>query len=196
MMELGRIPIRHQTAVGEARRKLRIVTEELTRDPILATRVATAVSEMTRTLLRRGDQPHIRVSLESNGDQATLVLSFADRQPLPSMDFIQTLVDSVDPSSSDGQKGYVARAFCALPVPLSVDAAKIDHLRTIVEEKSRNRLMSDLQIKNRELQESFESLKRTTSAKERMESELNIGQEIQMSMLPRRFSCFSQSTRV
>ena len=45
-------------------------------------------------------------------------------------------------------------------------------------------LMGELRRKNRELQESFESLKRTTSAKERMESELNIGRDIQMGMLP------------
>ncbi len=40
------------------------------------------------------------------------------------------------------------------------------------------------------MQESFENLKRTTSAKERMESELNIGRDIQMSMLPLVFPAF------
>jgi sigma-B regulation protein RsbU (phosphoserine phosphatase) len=44
--------------------------------------------------------------------------------------------------------------------------------------------MEELQLKNQELIESFENLRRTTSAKERMEGELSIGREIQMSMLP------------
>jgi sigma-B regulation protein RsbU (phosphoserine phosphatase) len=40
------------------------------------------------------------------------------------------------------------------------------------------------------LQESLDNLRRTRSAKERMESELNIGREIQMSMLPLSFPAF------
>jgi sigma-B regulation protein RsbU (phosphoserine phosphatase) len=50
--------------------------------------------------------------------------------------------------------------------------------------------MSELQVRNRELQDSIENLKRTRSAKERMESELNIGRDIQMSMLPVEFPAF------
>jgi serine phosphatase RsbU (regulator of sigma subunit)/anti-sigma regulatory factor (Ser/Thr protein kinase) len=41
-----------------------------------------------------------------------------------------------------------------------------------------------------ELETSIENLKKTTSAKERMESELNIGREIQMSMIPLTFPAF------
>ena len=41
-----------------------------------------------------------------------------------------------------------------------------------------------------ELETSIENLKNTTSAKERMESELNIGREIQMSMIPLIFPAF------
>jgi serine phosphatase RsbU (regulator of sigma subunit)/anti-sigma regulatory factor (Ser/Thr protein kinase) len=41
-----------------------------------------------------------------------------------------------------------------------------------------------------ELEQSIENLKTTTSTKERMESELNIGHEIQMSMLPLLFPAF------
>ena len=57
-------------------------------------------------------------------------------------------------------------------------------------QKSRDELMTELQMKNQELIESFENLRRTTSAKERMESELNIGRDIQMSMLPLEFPAY------
>ena len=66
----------------------------------------------------------------------------------------------------------------------------IARLRSIVERKGRDELMSELLVRNRELQESFENLQRTTSAKERMQSELNIGRDIQMSMLPVQFPAF------
>jgi sigma-B regulation protein RsbU (phosphoserine phosphatase) len=68
----------------------------------------------------------------------------------------------------------------------------VDHLQSILESKSRDELMDELQEKNRELQESLENLQRTTSAKERMESELNIGKDIQMSMLPLEFPPFPE----
>ena len=62
--------------------------------------------------------------------------------------------------------------------------------RYVIEHKGRDALMHELTRKNRELQESFDNLRRTTTAKERMESELNIGRDIQMSMLPLEFPAF------
>jgi serine phosphatase RsbU (regulator of sigma subunit)/CHASE2 domain-containing sensor protein len=52
----------------------------------------------------------------------------------------------------------------------------------------RERLLVELQARNRELAESLDTLRRTRSAKERMESELQIGREIQRSLLPRPLS--------
>ncbi len=49
---------------------------------------------------------------------------------------------------------------------------------------ARERLLGELQVRNEELRESLETLRRTRSAKERMESELQIGREIQLAMVP------------
>jgi sigma-B regulation protein RsbU (phosphoserine phosphatase) len=73
-----------------------------------------------------------------------------------------------------------------LPKDGLTDSA-IGRLRRLIEQKDRDALMQELTVKNRELQASFDDLRRTTTAKERMESELNIGREIQMSMLPLEF---------
>jgi serine phosphatase RsbU (regulator of sigma subunit)/anti-sigma regulatory factor (Ser/Thr protein kinase) len=51
-------------------------------------------------------------------------------------------------------------------------------------------LAQAFQLMESELETSIENLKNTTSAKERMESELNIGREIQMSMIPLTFPAF------
>jgi sigma-B regulation protein RsbU (phosphoserine phosphatase) len=54
--------------------------------------------------------------------------------------------------------------------------------------------MVEITDRNRELQESLENLRRTRSAKERMEGELNIGRDIQMSMLPAAYPPFPGRT--
>jgi sigma-B regulation protein RsbU (phosphoserine phosphatase) len=71
---------------------------------------------------------------------------------------------------------------------------RVGELRAVIEQKGRDALMQELTLKNRELQESFDNLRRTTTAKERMESELNIGRDIQMSMLPLEFPAFPHRT--
>ena len=54
--------------------------------------------------------------------------------------------------------------------------------------------MAEVQARNIELKDSLENLRRTRSAKERMESELNIGRDIQMSMVPVNFPPFPDRT--
>ncbi|NME69644.1 ATP-binding SpoIIE family protein phosphatase [Flammeovirga aprica] len=54
-------------------------------------------------------------------------------------------------------------------------------------ERSRDELLTELQSKNKDLQESYESLKRAKDNNARMESELAVGKNIQMSMLPTDF---------
>lgn len=54
-------------------------------------------------------------------------------------------------------------------------------------EAQREALVVELRARNEELRESIENLRRTREAKARMESELAIGREIQLSMLPRGF---------
>jgi sigma-B regulation protein RsbU (phosphoserine phosphatase) len=77
-----------------------------------------------------------------------------------------------------------------LPQTGPANSHLLQRLRAIIQQKGRDELMAEVQAKNVELEESLENLRRTTSAKDRMESELKIGQEIQMSMLPLVFPPF------
>ncbi|MBB3697122.1 SpoIIE family protein phosphatase [Flammeovirga yaeyamensis] len=54
-------------------------------------------------------------------------------------------------------------------------------------EKSRDELLDELKVKNDDLKESYENLKKAKNDKARMESELSVGRNIQMSMLPKNF---------
>jgi sigma-B regulation protein RsbU (phosphoserine phosphatase) len=67
----------------------------------------------------------------------------------------------------------------------------LDELLTVVRRGDEvGELAQAFQRMETELETSIENLKKTTSAKERMESELNIGREIQMSMIPLTFPAF------
>ena len=77
MIELGRIRLRHRSSVYDARKKIRGLADALGYDPILATRLATAVSEATRVLLRSGREPRIAVALAMKLSPPRLLLDFA-----------------------------------------------------------------------------------------------------------------------
>ncbi len=102
---------------------------------------------------------------------------------------LERLLKSINQSREKGERvpvnwkardeiGDVISAFNEMQARQQTDEAELRHAH------------DDLEIKNRELEESLENLRRTTSIKQRMESELNVGREIQMSMVPRTFPPF------
>ncbi|MHC4910775.1 MAG: hypothetical protein ACYTF9_13780 [Planctomycetota bacterium] len=188
MIELGAIPITQQSSVIEARNKLRVVAEALTGDEVTATRVATGVSLMTRMLLRQGVAPSLEVSVESDSDSQLLWITFVDSEPVPDEPAV-VFFDKVMAACRSGER-HERRVAMRLPGTGMVGPQTIARLQEVVQQKGRDELMAEVQARNVELQESLENLRRTTSAKERMESELNVGQEIQMSMLPLEFPPF------
>ncbi|MHC5023935.1 MAG: ATP-binding SpoIIE family protein phosphatase [Planctomycetota bacterium] len=188
MIDLGTIPITQQSSIIEARNKLRLVTEALAGDEVAATRVATGVSLMTRMLLRQGVSPRLEVGVEADPDKLVLWLTFVDSEPVPEGPAV-ALFDKVCPMIRAGER-HERRVAMRLPTAGALKSQAVNRLQEIVQKKGREELMAEVQARNLELQESLENLRRTTSAKERMESELNIGQEIQMSMLPLEFPPF------
>jgi sigma-B regulation protein RsbU (phosphoserine phosphatase) len=166
MISLGSIPMKRATAVQESRTKVREVTERLTGDSVVAARLATAVSEMARRFVRGGVDPSVELAIDT--DRAPVLrFTFSDTDHLPATSFLAPFFGRVEPerSNADGRKEVVAMWPLSEPAP---SEAQVRALRALVEQKSR----------------------RTTSAKERMESELNIGRDIQMRMLPMEFPAF------
>jgi len=193
VIELGSVSLAHVGSVRQVRKKIRLLTMQLIDEPLLATRIATAVSELSRHLVDRGGEPRIEVGLRQAEGRTELEICFTDLEPIPRLPFLDAFFDRVEYDRKEGQKHFI-RAWCAIPRAGLVDARAASRLRHMVEQKSRDELVTDLEIKNRELVESFENLRRTTFAKERMESELNIGRDIQMSMLPLEFPAFPDRT--
>jgi sigma-B regulation protein RsbU (phosphoserine phosphatase) len=189
MISLGSITVARESSVYEARRKVRQVVEKLTGDPLVATRLATAASELARGMARGEGAGRIDAAVRRGNGGASFVLSAVSGAPLPDLERVNGFFDEVR-RPDDSEQDHVLECTFRLPDSASVDGGSIARLKEIVEEKGRDELLWEIGMKNEELQESLDNLKRTRSAKERMESELNIGREIQMSMLPLSFPAF------
>ena len=188
-LSLGEIPLMEACSVMEARRKILSVAQLVSADELLATRLATVCSEVARNLHRLNRGAYIGVGLNTRSGVRELVLDFVGHLDSNSVGFLQRFFDRVESRDEDGatrQRGVVVlNAAIADPNSLA-------RLQAIVQQKTRDQLMEEIQSKNEELEESLENLKRTRSAKDRMESELNIGRDIQMSMLPLTFPAFPE----
>jgi sigma-B regulation protein RsbU (phosphoserine phosphatase) len=184
---LGSIPLVESCSVVEARRKIQNLAAVASGNQILATRIATVVSEVGRTLQRLNPNAYIDVSLCNRSSTPRLLLDFAGELDERSIGHLTNFFDGVETSEENSGR----RAMLNL-VGASVNRTTVNRLRSIVEQKTRDQLLEEIQSKNTELEESLETLKRTRSAKDRMESELNIGRDIQMSMLPLSFPAFPE----
>jgi sigma-B regulation protein RsbU (phosphoserine phosphatase) len=189
VISLGSIPIRGEASVRETRSKVRAVTAAMADDDVESTRLATATSEAARRYLQEGRSPRLELSFEVRRDHTLLLLDFVDPHAAPDLSGLAGFFERIGPPVHDG--GHVRlRAVARLRAVIGESADRLAALREIVQRKSRDELLVDIRGKNAELQESLDNLRRTRSAKERMESELNIGREIQMSMLPLEFPAF------
>jgi sigma-B regulation protein RsbU (phosphoserine phosphatase) len=187
---LGHIPLSESCSLIEARRKIQRVSQALSGDSLIATRMATIASQAGRELMRSNAEPGIDVHLVSEAGKNALHLEFIGELNGVVQTQLNQFFDRVE--NVDRQDGRVAaRGILQLP-HATIDTGTVERLSGIVQQKTRDQLMQDVQAKNDELEESLENLRRTRTAKDRMESELNIGRDIQMSMLPLSFPAFPE----
>jgi sigma-B regulation protein RsbU (phosphoserine phosphatase) len=189
LIRLGSIAIRGDASVLEARRKIRAVVEHLARDTVVATRLATVTSEIVRLYLQQGNRSRLDVACELQDSGAWVFLDFVDPEADPDVSHLAGFCDRIE-TLPPGQEGRGQRVATRLEISADPDGILIAALERIVQQKGRDELLAEIRSKNVELQESLDNLRRTRTAKERMESELNIGREIQMSMLPLTFPAF------
>ncbi len=186
---LGSIPLVESCSVLEARRKIHSLAALIADDALLSTRLATVVSEVGKALHRLNQQASIEVHFCTRANLPRLQLDFIGQLDTRSLGYLDSFFDHLQKDS--GKSGLFHRVNVEL-TSAAVNSATLARLREIVEQKTRDQLLEEIQNKNKELEESLETLKRTRSAKDRMESELNIGRDIQMSMLPLSFPAFPE----
>ncbi len=194
MIELGTINGGAEGAVRDARRKVHATLERLTADDMLASRIASVTSQLFRVVERAADPGGIVVRFDDAGGQPTFVLDLIGVGGEVDEAMAASFFDQIVRLRIDGVPCLRLGLYIDVAPGSELTERRVGELRAVIEQKGRDALMQELTLKNRELQESFDNLRRTTTAKERMESELNIGRDIQMSMLPLEFPAFPHRT--
>jgi signal transduction histidine kinase/DNA-binding response OmpR family regulator len=163
VIELGYIRLQHRTSVYEARKKIRGLADALGYDPIVATRLATAVSEATRELLRSSREPRIAVALAMELSPPRLVLDFEGRDAVPQLVGLTGFFDAL--KQKNPQAGFLGlRASMRLPNPaFQATDAFVTEQRGRIQGLSREELMVEIQQKNRELEQHSAALEETVA---------------------------------
>jgi len=160
VIDLGQIPIRSPASVVEVRKKIHLLAQALGLDALQASRLATVASEMSRLLYERSAGPRIAVALQ-RGSGTALVLTFEDRKRPPSPDLMRRFFDEVRPCR--GQQGYRGlRGLKRLSIAEGrLDESFISSQRELVQRRSREELITEVQSKNAELEDHKANLERT-----------------------------------
>lgn len=163
MIKLGHIRLQHQTSIFEARSKIRGLADALGYDAIDTTRLATAVSEATRELLRSSREPRIAVALAMESSPPQLVLDFECRGAIPHLAGLAGFFDGLKAKSpQNGIQGL--RASKQLPNPaFEATDAFVTSQRGRIQSQSREELIAEVQQKNRELEQRSSELEETVA---------------------------------
>jgi len=80
MIELGKVLIKEETSIVEARNRIRLLAEDLKFNSFAATRLATITSELSRIVYEKDDGSSIVVGFDKREETFGLVLAFQSRK--------------------------------------------------------------------------------------------------------------------
>ncbi len=171
MIELGTVPIMNETSIVEARNKIRLLAEDLKLGPIIATRLATVTSELSRRMVAVSHMSDIKVALDKRDGIFRLVLLFISGQPVKTLDvdILKTVFDDVAVTQTTGGLELIT-AFKSLPDPeFEPTKAFIDAERGLVQPLT----TEELHLKLKEYSENLEEMvEERTSELKKMTVEL------------------------
>ncbi|UCG24878.1 MAG: response regulator [Chloroflexota bacterium] len=152
MISFGAINISGISSVVELRHKVYLLVEAITGDDILATRLATAFSSMSRAVQRTAETCSVNVGLASQAGRQTLIFEFAEIAPVLESQLLDQFFDDVRIVSIDGERQTViARKHLQIVEPPPTKT--IASLRSMIARKGRNELMVEIRAQNRALEE-------------------------------------------
>ncbi len=175
MIPLGIINLESRTSVYDARQKIRGLADALGYEALVATRLASAVSEATRELRRGGREPRIAVLLAMEFSPPALVLDFESAVETPGLARLSGFFDRLGrKKEEEGAHGF--RGSLRLPnAAFEATEAFVEEQRARLQSLSREELVAEIREKNRELERHSAELEgtvaqRTEELKEAMEA--------------------------
>ena len=173
MIVIGNIQINHSQSFIEARNKIRVLAELFADDSVIPVRLATATSQICRSLLRKNASPFISVHIDDDNNQTMLVLTVENGdldQPSEQFGYFFDKIEKMHRSDGAHVVNLCKRLRDAAP-----SREVIAQARAVLQQKSRDELMAEVQDKNLELQNHRASLEhtvqeRTTQLKQAMQA--------------------------
>ena len=163
MILLGKIRLQHRNSVYDARDKIRGLANALRYDPVETTRLASAVSEFARKLQGDDFEPCISVALAMEFSPPQLVLDFECRRRIPEFTGLNGFFDNLSRTGLEGDLQMV-RALKWLPNPaFQATDEFVAAQRQRIQALSREDLISEIEQKNRDLQQHSEELEETVA---------------------------------
>jgi signal transduction histidine kinase/DNA-binding response OmpR family regulator len=159
MIILGDIQITNSQSFIEARNKIRAVAELFTEDRILPIRLATVTSQICRLLPWQNGVPFVSVLIDDANNQSMLVLTIENGnhdQPSEPLNFFFDKIKKSSRSDGNPVLSLYKRLHNAAP-----SQALITRARAVLQQKSRDELMAEIQEKNRELEKHRQNLEQT-----------------------------------
>ena len=159
MITIGNIKISHSRSFIEARNKIRVVAQLFTDDSLIPIRLATATSQLCRSLPWKNASAFISVHMDGGNNQSMLVLTVENGdldQPLEQLGYFFDKAKKGRRSDGTHVLNLCKRLRDAAP-----SREVIDQARAVLRQKSRDELMAEVQHKNIELQNHRDNLERT-----------------------------------
>jgi signal transduction histidine kinase/CheY-like chemotaxis protein len=161
--DLGRIALRDQASIFDARRKVRALASALGFPAVEATRLGIGTSEAVRVLLAAGGDPAIEVTLLDDA----LQLAFTRNGAAPDLTALGVFFDRFDTTTIAGRARV--RATKRLPGrSFSADPGFLAEQRKRIEQRTREQLVEELQEHSARLEETV--AQRTAELKGAMEA--------------------------
>ncbi|NES25277.1 MAG: SpoIIE family protein phosphatase, partial [Symploca sp. SIO3E6] len=177
MVNLGTVQLNHQSYLHDIRQNVWRLVKLLTGDEIVATRLSTITSQINRLLIDSGSNPAFSIQLELQSHFPELSIIFITKNQVPIPNLIYPFFDQVNLLISEKQY-YQIKADYFLKNYVFLTEGKIREAQAIFAQKSREQLMTELEDKNKVLQESLLNIKR-------MGAELDVAKQIQSMVLPK-----------
>jgi sigma-B regulation protein RsbU (phosphoserine phosphatase) len=178
-MKLGNVSIRNESDVIFLRNKMYEIVDLLSQNKMLATRLSSSISSILKQILI-SSQINLNIELKlSDTIKSSLVLHLSVIEGL-------NLLEIIDEVYLNYCKVGIVSKSNALTIEYKswFNEDTVEKAIEVFKQKSRDELINDIQTKNAELKSSFENLKKAKDLNARMENELEVGKNIQMSMLP------------
>ncbi|UCC54912.1 MAG: hypothetical protein JSV68_13260, partial [Anaerolineaceae bacterium] len=152
MIPIGTINISEQSSITDVRKKIQVIAETISGDGILATRLATIASTISRALQRTAQSTTIVVGLSTKVGQHALVFEFGEMADVSEIQLLTQFFDDVRfLPTGNAQQTVRAQKYLNIVQPPTTEI--IARLKAMMARKGRDELMAEIQSKNRALQE-------------------------------------------